>query len=880
MPHKPLSFSALGAVCLAALTLWISAGTLTVATADTASARYGLLPSPGWLALAGIGALILALAARPTPRAGAILATSALVLLPWMPMPIPTAALVWTGHLRLWLWLTIVIVLVWPPAVRAAGALAIARDPRRAPWLAAALTALVALIAARQVYPRLPGGDEPHYLVIAQSLLIDHDLKIENNHRRGDYRAYFRGDLKPDYLRRGADGEIYSIHAPGLPALVAPAFALFGYPGVMVALTFFTACGAAFAWTAAWRVTNDLAASWFAWAVVALTVPFFFQTFVVFPDGPGAALVMAAVATALLGAAASEPLLAATGVGLALLPWLHTRFAILAAIAGAIVAARQIGSDRIVRRVAILFAAPGVSAIAWFAFFSSIYGTPNPAAPYGGYTQTSAANLPRGIAGLLFDQQFGILPNAPAYACAALGFAPLARRSPRIVVELLLLIVPYTLAVAAYQMWWAGFSSPARFAVPVLLTLSIPAAAWFASADRPARTFGLLALLFSVLITGALFAVDRGALLYNTREAAAARWLLWLSPVVNVATGVPSLFQNTPRVAVWQAVVWILAAAATAWIAQRAERRGATSAGLVSIIVVTAAVGAMAALTIVWRSNGARPTTPASGALALLRQYDPQRAQLAVGYAPLRRLPNAALPAMLPLADVQAASVPANQPLAAIARPPAGDYEFAASLAGAGAGRIGATVDREFGPLWSWDLAGASGVWRATIAVPIDVAGIRVDADAAARRSIDRLSLRAARIDSAADKIVTAEPVHATRLGPAILFLVGGHAYTERAGTWVAGGDSADFVIAPDQARSLLLFVRNFAIDNRVTLVSGSWRQELTLRPREERLLDLPLDSRRRAIQLTVTSAAGARPSEVEPGNGDSRYLGCWIEVR
>src|SRR5205814_4400524 len=91
--------------------------------------------------------------------------------------------------------------------------------------------------AAWAVSPSVPSGDEPHYLIITQSLLKDHDLRIENNHRNGDYRAYYAGELsKPDYRRRGRNGEIYSIHAPGLPALVAPACAIGGYPGVVMFL--------------------------------------------------------------------------------------------------------------------------------------------------------------------------------------------------------------------------------------------------------------------------------------------------------------------------------------------------------------------------------------------------------------------------------------------------------------------------------------------------------------------------------------------------------------------------------------------------------------------------------------------------------------------
>ncbi len=53
--------------------------------------------------------------------------------------------------------------------------------------------------------------------MIAQSLWRDGDLKIENNHTRGDYQEYFDRDLEPHYLTRGADSEIYSIHPVGLP---------------------------------------------------------------------------------------------------------------------------------------------------------------------------------------------------------------------------------------------------------------------------------------------------------------------------------------------------------------------------------------------------------------------------------------------------------------------------------------------------------------------------------------------------------------------------------------------------------------------------------------------------------------------------------------
>ena len=71
-----------------------------------------------------------------------------------------------------------------------------------------------------------PGGDEPHYLVITQSLLADHDLRIENNHLQRDYAAYHDGDLPPHTIAPGRNGAMYSVHPIGLPLLAAPAFAL------------------------------------------------------------------------------------------------------------------------------------------------------------------------------------------------------------------------------------------------------------------------------------------------------------------------------------------------------------------------------------------------------------------------------------------------------------------------------------------------------------------------------------------------------------------------------------------------------------------------------------------------------------------------------
>ena len=102
-----------------------------------------------------------------------------------------------------------------------------------------------------------PGGDEPHYLVLAQSLWRDHDFKIENNHARGDTLEYYRLPLPPHYLERGRDGEIYSIHPVGLALVAAPIYAAGGYYGVVAFLVCCAAGAAAGLWLAALRLTGS-----------------------------------------------------------------------------------------------------------------------------------------------------------------------------------------------------------------------------------------------------------------------------------------------------------------------------------------------------------------------------------------------------------------------------------------------------------------------------------------------------------------------------------------------------------------------------------------------------------------------------------------------
>ena len=117
-------------------------------------------------------------------------------------------------------------------------------------------TAAMAGVAANRLAGTVlfPSGDEPHYLVMAQSLWRDGDLQIENNHTRGDYHEYYAPDLDPHYLTRGRNGQIYSIHPIGIAVLLSPIYALGGYTASVWALILMGALASALAWR--WTVAT------------------------------------------------------------------------------------------------------------------------------------------------------------------------------------------------------------------------------------------------------------------------------------------------------------------------------------------------------------------------------------------------------------------------------------------------------------------------------------------------------------------------------------------------------------------------------------------------------------------------------------------------
>jgi hypothetical protein len=559
------------------------------------------------------------------------------------------------------------------------------------------------------------------------------------------------------------------------------------------------------------------------------------------------------------------------GAALAILPWLHTRFVVLAVMLGAAILIR-LGQRRAWRDAAAFASIPVISAAGWFAFFNAVYGTFSPSAPYGGYTQSALRYARVGLPALLFDQQFGLVANAPIYAFAIAGFIALARRRPRPAIEIAVALAPYVLVVAAYRMWWGGRSAPARFLVPALLPLGLAAAVLWAEARASIRAVGALLLLASAVVTGVLVLVDGGRLLYNVRDGYAL-WLEWLSPLVNLPLGVPSYLRQPPNEALYGTAIWGVALGAAALTVRALAHRAGGGAPIAAALSGLALAG-MIAVTASWVAE-APVLTPAPAQLRLLDRVGSARGALAIAYSPFALLSADSAISRLRSSSVRRRPAPTARPALALSDVPAGAYRLRVEPSTTSA-TLALDVGRSLQPLHAWPVAAAGADASYEFTLPVGVRTLAVRSD----QTVARATLEPVAIVPPGLRLTGARAERATRYGDTSVFFLDARAFMEPTGFWVEGGHTAQVVLVRRPgAERITLFLRNAPVENRVVIRAGRWADTLRLAAREERLIDVPL-TRATATLLSVAVDRGFRPALAEPGNLDYRNLGCWIELK
>jgi hypothetical protein len=369
-------------------------------------------------------------------------------------------------------------------------------------------------------------GDEPHYLLIAHSLVVDGDFDLVNNYANRDFEAYMPTGLRLDrHVVPGAKPDSrYSFHSPGTALILAPFYALgrlFGAIGIQLfirlGMSLFGALFGVQIYLFARKEWGRETLALGLWALVTFSTPVFFYSLHAYPElvvGLGALIVLR-----LFRHRRPLPLgtILACGLILSAFIWFHALKYIVLAVPfigyGILSLARE---RRGAKAFAAFLAFPLLVTGLYFVFQKALYGsyslsTVSWRGSLGAdeslsFAQFLLTGIPfrarwETLAGYFLDQRDGLLLYAPVYLFALLGVVDMIRRRSRWPLVLAFLAGPYVF-VSAFLTQRGGYAPQARPLVSVIWAMAIPLGFFLAHNARP-----LLRRLFNLAAGVGLFFV-------------------------------------------------------------------------------------------------------------------------------------------------------------------------------------------------------------------------------------------------------------------------------------------------------------------------------------------------------------------------------------
>jgi hypothetical protein len=318
-------------------------------------------------------------------------------------------------------------------------------------------------------------GDEPHYVIIAESLTRDGDVEIRNNHALEERFPRHVGGVAPHAYEVGH--RWYPLHGPGLGALIATGLSAAGVTGARLTTCAFAALLPASLFLWLHHLIGRRDALWLTLAAT-LSVPYVFGAVHLYPDPVAAAII--APLLLLLGAPGHGRHRARRWslfwLSAGLLPLLMVKFlapALLLALF-ALGRATMRGADPVERRT-IVTTAPwlllGLLALAAYhaATFGNILGPRRMDELSAGAAQAWMVVL-----GLHLDQAQGVFLQQPLFLLGVPALGMMALRRPWLAAAWLVLyaslIGPNVLQGIAY----GGASPSGRFAWPAAWLWLVP----------------------------------------------------------------------------------------------------------------------------------------------------------------------------------------------------------------------------------------------------------------------------------------------------------------------------------------------------------------------------------------------------------------------
>jgi hypothetical protein len=686
-------------------------------------------------------------------------------------------------------------------------------------------------------------GDEPHYLLITYSLLHDFDLAVQNNYGAQDYRSFYDGKVEP----RLAVGTPYSVHGIGVPLLLLPGFAAAGLRGVLVTEAVLAALLLAAIYEAALRLTASPSAALYALAGFGLTSPALFLSVSAYPELP-AALASALSLRRLLDPNPPRGLAALVWtLALGTLPFFHVKFVPLAGLLIAAFAYRFARERRSLFLPFVAGAALSTTAFLLFSFFTT--GSYDPTAAYG-RQRVFLDRVPLGVAGLLFDQEFGLLLHAPVYLLGLAGIVTLFRRNRLQGTFTLLALLVVAIPGAAHPLWSGGTSAPARFLFPALPLMMVAAAALLESErEIGVGRWAPWLLASSLGVSLSMLFLPGGPFFLNGRDGRGQIWEA-LSSSWDLTDYLPSLVRADPRSLACAAGLSLLVLLALG--AQIRRTRGFPLAPFLALLLVAA-----------WGYEGIGVSRSrvleARWVLDIMHHLSRSAGGRFFALPPFEPLSREELGARvsLPLEALSGDGDPRHWWSRAYSIP-AGRFRLS------GAPPMGVTFFNGEGAFQSDQLVFSS------------------------RVALGQFRLRVRNLFEP-PRLFLLEPRPSAKVALATisadglrLHSLGGDVYLDPTGFWIRKGSRASFAMevepAPSGTPEARIELANGGAPNVVSIASAPANASFSLAPWEEREIRLAMDGP--VLDVIIESESGFRPSDLDPRTRDDRELGVLVRAR
>ena len=376
-------------------------------------------------------------------------------------------------------------------------------------------------------------GDEPNYLLTADSLYYDRDIDLADNYAEEDWFHFYSREEHPRlklgiYGRYGKGGRdhIYPINLPGVSVLTLPFYALGRLLGGN-ALTFILK-GSLAVWAALLGVQLFLFAeerwkksrvSLGLWALYAFSAPVFFYAVHLYPEVPVAFMSLLIYRKVSSGRPLKLVLYPALGFLLATFFWFGVKFNIIfwPLLLVACFHLWKVHGARL--RIAAFLAFPLVSTALFYLYVHGLYGTFSPFAIYEGVMSAEqfqewrqmvmAIPLRERLDAFLdyfLDQRDGLLLYSPIYVFAFLGLVEMFRKARREFFSLVFIAVPFVLNYGFFT-HRQGYSPQGRVLLPVSWVAAVALGYFLAHNRKPFFTgaFRLAAFAGLALVVVLLF---------------------------------------------------------------------------------------------------------------------------------------------------------------------------------------------------------------------------------------------------------------------------------------------------------------------------------------------------------------------------------------